>query len=92
MTDHELAYLNGMLNEFKEKVIAEFRDNRDDHKAIQSKIDSITKDIAKSNMETAKAISGLKSKSGTWGMIGGAMPILVAMLVYLANKMFFGGN
>ena len=48
---------------------------------IEGKVDCIDKKVAKHG----EAIAGLKARSGIWGLIGGAIPVVIG-LAYLLLK------
>lgn len=85
MTDGELSYLKGMLGQFKETVLAEFKDNREDHKEIFDKIDSLKDTMSEMSVTTAAEISALKVKAGAWGAIGGIIPSAIAIIYVLVK-------
>jgi hypothetical protein len=69
-----------MADEFKERVLAEFKRLRDDVKDISDKVDKVrATDISDLRVE----IGMLKVKAGMIGAIAGAIPGLIGLLIQL---------
>lgn len=59
------------------------RCNWDDDKAgIQSVLNEVRLDVK----SILQSIAELKVKAGVWGLIGGAIPVLIVVILYLCFK------
>ena len=53
---------------------------------INTQIASLKKTIAEDNIETAKDIVVLKVKAGVWGLLAGAIPVALMILINALSK------
>ena len=53
-----------------------------DREWIDDKFESLRREIVKVQID----IATLKVKSGIWGLIGGSIPILITLLIYLVTR------
>jgi len=58
------------------------------HDELDKKVDKM--DVA-FNVEIAKLKTELRLKAGIWGLIAGAIPVAIALLVLLVSKILSGG-
>jgi hypothetical protein len=58
-------------DEWKNHVLSELKDNKEDLKFIMSKMTKIGNDIAT-----------LQVKSGVWGLVGGMIPVLIVLALW----------
>jgi hypothetical protein len=56
--------------------------NKEDRKWIDCHFTKLQDQITK----VREDIAGLKVKSGIWGLIGGAIPVIATVLIYLLTK------
>lgn len=56
--------------------------NKEERDWIQCHFDKLNERITKVRID----IAGLKVKSGIWGLIGGAIPILITISIYFLIK------
>jgi len=56
-------------------VLKELEEHKKEIKTLNEKIDKVL-----------VAIADLKAKSGIWGIIGGSIPVLIGVLIYLLTK------
>lgn len=62
-------------NEYQEFVLRELKRLNNNIEKIEDKLDNISKDTVV-----------LKVKAGLWGLLGGAIPILIALGFYLLKQ------
>lgn len=62
-------------DQWKNHVLAELERMNKNYKTIDEKVDAVRIEIAT-----------LKVKSGVWGLIAGAIPVLIALAIYLLTK------
>ena len=62
-------------NEYSKMVLKELENNEKDHKIMMDKLNKIQVEIAM-----------LKVKSGVWGAIAGAIPVIIAFIFYLLKS------
>ncbi|MBC8490464.1 MAG: hypothetical protein H8D45_30995 [Bacteroidetes bacterium] len=63
-------------DKYQEWVIRDLKRLSENIKEINNKLDDISKDTAM-----------LKVKAGMWGMIGGALPVIIALAFYLLKNL-----
>ena len=54
---------------------------------IFEKIDKLSLDINKTNINVAKLSTAFKIKSSVWGLLGGSIPIFITILIYLLRSL-----
>lgn len=68
--------MNENWDKYQEWVIRDLKRLSENIKEIDNKLDDISKDTAM-----------LKVKAGMWGMIGGALPVIIALAFYLLKNL-----
>ena len=62
--------------EWKNAVLNAIQDQKDCSKNLSDKLDHITEEVIK-----------LKVKSGIWGMLGGSIPVLIGLGIYIIKEL-----
>jgi len=62
-------------NEWKNHVLIELKNNTGDHLAIDAKLSSIQ-----------VAIAELKVRAGIWGMVAGAIPVVIGLAILIIRE------
>ena len=62
-------------NEYKKMLLDDRTRNREDFEKLFKKLDKLGNDIA-----------ALKVKSGIWGAMGGLIPVVIMIAIYLLTK------
>lgn len=86
----ELERLNNSFSMLYDKVQKQNNDNElrisTLRQEIQNNITANTASLSKDINNLQIEVAMLKLKSGLWGAMGAAIPILVAIIIYLVNK------
>lgn len=64
-------------NDKRQQEFTEFRS------AMAVQFTAVREDIANVKIDVAAEIAALKVKAGVWGVIGGAIPVSIALLIWL---------
>ena len=73
---------NDTWKEWSRHVLAELKRLSDDYDHLDAKLDDRLTQVA---VEIAK----LKVKAGIWGVLGGALPVLIGLLIWLFQTKHF---
>jgi len=82
-----------------ENLDKQARSNKDLHKEardsieftrrdLAAKIDNLQAELSTFRMCVTKDLTALKIKAGIWGIAGGALPVTVAIAIFLARELF----
>lgn len=63
-------------NEYKRLILEALRDLKESHERMENKLDGL-------QVNQAELKTEMKIKGGVWGLIGGALPAIVALAFWL---------
>lgn len=62
-------------DEWRNHVLSELKENKEDHKTIITKMDGLSLTIA-----------ALQVRSGVWGLLGGLVPVLIMVIIWYVER------
>ena len=79
----ELERLDGWLGDLSKSIPEEFKSVR---KEISDKAEDINRAVSSMNVRTTSELRALQVKAGTWGLLGGLIPVLIAILIMVMKS------
>ena len=73
-------------SEWSKYVLQELKRLNDCYESLNKKMDEICKGVEKKIQKNREDIIVLKLKAGLWGLLGGAIPIVIALGVYVIKE------